>query len=888
MPDAESLTRRLFEIADSDPDRDALVSKHSKISYQQLALKVKTEALAMLSRGLNSTSTVGIRSADEQEHLILTLASLAIGATSCTIPTYESDEVCQRIQTQVGASEVLDRSCSEALLDQPSTKDLVIQDGSLLFSTSGTTGQPKLVMHQSSDIVAQAHRHLQSSNERFACLASIEHNFAKRHRLYCVAMGATNVFLEPDLSTLISQYDALDFNVLHLSAFQSTELLSVPDVSRLANVRPKLGGSHVTTALRRSLRSNISANLQAGYGTTETGAIGFTEPGDQIAEESESVGKPLPGIEVKVVSTTRQPLPVGERGELAIRCEGMFRGYLDNPEETNSRLEQNWFYTGDLGYLDDENRIFLCGRADDMFVFNSMNIYPQDIESQLREFPGVKDAAVLPRPSDLHGNIPVALIQFDDGVKPDLKKLKKHIKSQAGLRSPRQFSFVTSIPRNAAGKILRSEANDISNDSEHIRRVLVRALDEKVLENLKATDVEAFVQGEADLSLRKIGMDSLARMDLLVAIEVEFNVLISPQELIEMRSLGSVAAAVQAGMNLEPEEIQCAAPKDPTVQDAPRVVRLFRRLLKTCGTATAFNKGLQTLEHRLTPLEFGTLKDWNEDHQLIPQGTPLKFNTAANHWLAYLEPMIAASGKNHFEAFHCHRISPYVSLFKGTGDSKGKELLVCFSAQHLYHLAIPNAVLLQHTDANRFDVLIVAEPLGENYLTGVPHLGNNLSDVIQWICHLSILKSYKGLRVLGGSAGGFPAILAGLQLNANLIVSASGRFELLHDYPQKVIKRLPYLWRIARSSRGPKIILSYAEGEPQDARFAKLMNRMLETTTITKNVGHRSLGHSILPRLNATGQLGAHLQETIFRNLAAPDSVSKALASQTDITEGAL
>ncbi|MCP4433431.1 MAG: AMP-binding protein [Gammaproteobacteria bacterium] len=119
----------------------------------------------------------------------------------------------------------------------------------------------------------------------------------------------------------------------------------------------------------------------------------------------------------------------------------MFRGYPGNSSLTGTRLEDGWFYTGDIGYLDKHRRIYLCGRSDDMFLFNSMNIYPQEIESQICQYPHVIDAAVLPRKSSAHGNIPVALVVFDQDVKPDQPSPRNRITIKldklAALLAPR-------------------------------------------------------------------------------------------------------------------------------------------------------------------------------------------------------------------------------------------------------------------------------------------------------------------------------------------------------------------------------------------------------------------------------------------------------------------
>jgi acyl-coenzyme A synthetase/AMP-(fatty) acid ligase len=224
----------------------------------------------------------------------------------------------------------------------------------------------------------------------------------------------------------------------------------------LRGIRLKLGGSHVPADLRKRLRESITQDLYCGYGTTETGAIAFTDPNDSDA--AESVGQALPGIEIRVTDADRKPVAPGERGEIAIRCAGMFQAYWNQPAATRARLVDDWFQTGDTGFLDDQHRLHLSGRTDDMFVFNSINIHPQDIEAQICQYPSVVDAAVLPKHSPVHGDVPVALVVFKDGASPDLRGLKKFVRDSAGLRTPRQFTIVDRIPRNATGKILRAEA----------------------------------------------------------------------------------------------------------------------------------------------------------------------------------------------------------------------------------------------------------------------------------------------------------------------------------------------------------------------------------------------------------------------------------------------
>ncbi len=905
MLTSNTLTGRLFEHAATNPTRDAVVTPDVTLSYAQLAQLVQTQAQYLIDAGISSESVVGIKCADELQHLLLTLAGVQIGAISCTVPTYDTIEAQNGIVKQCHASRVVEQSSvvdigmvvNTAVNSSSPTSVTPTKTAQLLFSTSGTTGRPKLVVHNDSDIVAQAHRHIESEHERFACLASIEHNFAKRHRLYCVAAGATNVFFNAAPEKLVAQIQNFNVNVLHVSAFQAQELLGNPDIQSLSNIRLKLGGSHVSLSLREKLRKNITHNLQAGYGTTETGAIAFTNAKDLHA--GESVGQALPGIDIRVVSPERKPLPQGAHGELAIRCEGMFREYFENAAQTTARLENGWFYTGDIGYLDNEDRVHLCGRADDMFVFNSMNIYPQDIESQLCQYPDITDSAVLPKASPVHGNIPVALVVFREDVKPNLKALKKFTRAKLGVRSPRQFMIVDEIPRNSTGKISRHDVMDLSSDSEEVRRTLIDTLESNTQNVLKPSQVQAFINGEEDLSIRKIGLDSLARMELLITIEATYEVLISPYELGQMRSLGSVVSRVLALISQEKSnrhhdrsnhsnlphndllsgnsqnnaQVVNKLPIDQKCNDTecheppPHIVQLFRRVQRFCATATALNRALLTLEHRLTPTEFACLNRWHEKGQLLPTDADPKFATATTYWLSYLMAMMPNSGKQEPEQFVARRISPYASLFIGPGPASHKRLVICFAAQGHRNLSIPNVVLMQHTDATQYDLLVLSDPLRELYRKGIPHIAKNINGVARWLGNLDIITHYKSIRTIGSSAGGYPAILAASLLGAELGVSVGGRFQRLKRHPLRFIGRIINLWHARYMGKGSRLILSYASDQKRDSLFAVIIARCTDGRLAAVEIADKNTGHVILRRLVDRGELGPYLAHTIYRKL---------------------
>lgn len=877
MPTSTSLIGRLWHHAETDPSRDAVVTPSLTLSYAQLARLVRRQARALVEAGVSNRSIVGIHCVDDPRHLFACLAAVQLGATSFTVPSHEEKASREAIVRRCGATHLVDLGlitdpCMAS--DDPAleTTNAPPAQARILFSTSGTTGDPKLVILHDGDLVDQAHRHVGSSDERFACLASMEHNFAKRHRLYCVAVGATNVFPDARQQSLVEQLHSLRVDVLHVSAFQAQELLATPGVSTLSGIRLKLGGSHVPLPLRRELRSRITHDLRAGYGTTETGAIAFTEPEDRDA--GESVGRPLSGIEVRAVTPDRKPVAVGELGELAVRCEGMFRGYLDDPRRTAARLENGWFHTGDIGYLDDQNRIHLRGRADDAFVFNSMNIHPQDIESQIRRFPGVADAVVLPEPSVVHGQIPVALVVFETDAGSNLSALKKFVRRHAGARCPRRFTVVDAIPRNAVGKIDRRASMSLSARSDRVRGSLASALRSVGSIRSRPGVLAAIERSERDVRLSELGLDSLARMELLVMLEVEYDLVLTPEELRAFDSIGDlVSAASSPKPAIEPIPFDPApsGDREPTTKAeevAPRTLRLFERIFRIRDTVARLNRALTMLGYRLTPMEIEALFDRYLDGRLVPASAATKFHDAVGRWLQSTRKMMRDSGKRRPEPFVARRIKPTVRHFVGPGSPADKTLVICFAGSGARQLMMPNAVLMQHTEASSYDLLVISEPLRDGYRRGVPSLGKNVTEVLEWLADSEPVNAYQRIRTLGCSAGGHAAVLAGHRLGAELAVCVGGRFHS-RRYPHTLVdmERLYMTWRAAREGVRSRILLCYATDKRRDRIYARLVAGLIDSRLLAVELTEGKCGHYILRSLVERGTLAPYLARTIFAGI---------------------
>lgn len=441
------LSTHLQALARDRADVPAVVTAQGQWSYAELLGRVLARAETLQAAGVTAASTVGVACTDDAEHLLTALATACLGADGCTLTPHEPLE---QQAMRLGATHVVDDSLTCTATGARGASDA--PDAHVLFATSGTTGTPKIVVLRDDDLLAQAPRHVEPG-AHFACLAGMAHNFAKRHRLYCVLQGATNVFLDAPAGELATAMRTLSVDVLHVSAYQAQALLAEPGLRDLPPWQLKTGGSPVSPALRQQLRAQLTPDLRCGYGTTESGAIAFSAPDN--APPDTDVGLPLPGLELRVVADDGSPCPADNSGEIQLRGDGLFRGYRGR---SDSPIRDGWLHTGDVGRLDAAGRLTVEGRLDDLFVFNSMNIVPQQLEDTLRGLPGVADAAVVPKASPVHGDIPVALLVAEPGTAPDMAAIKRAMRAQHGLRSPRHYQQVDQIPRNAAGKILRDTA----------------------------------------------------------------------------------------------------------------------------------------------------------------------------------------------------------------------------------------------------------------------------------------------------------------------------------------------------------------------------------------------------------------------------------------------
>ncbi|KAK4597611.1 hypothetical protein RGQ29_015221 [Quercus rubra] len=201
--------------------------------------------------------------------------------------------------------------------------------------------------------------------------------------------------------------------------------------------------------------------VQEAYGLTEHSCITLTlgdpEDGSRIAKKN-SVGFILPNLEVKFIDPeTGRSLPKNTPGEICVRSQCVMQGYYNNKEETARTIDKKgWLHTGDIGFIDDQDNVFIVDRIKELIKYKGFQVAPAEIEAILLTHPSIEDAAVVPLPDEEAGEIPAASIVMSQGAKESEEDIKNYIASNvAHYKKVRVVHFVDTIPKSPSGKIMR-------------------------------------------------------------------------------------------------------------------------------------------------------------------------------------------------------------------------------------------------------------------------------------------------------------------------------------------------------------------------------------------------------------------------------------------------
>jgi acetyl-CoA synthetase/medium-chain acyl-CoA synthetase len=343
----------------------------------------------------------------------------------------------------------------------------------LCFYTSGTTKDPKAVLH--AHAYTFAHRwtgeHWLDLQRTDLHWTTSDTGWAKAAYgvLFGPWMNGVPVFMYHGRFDPERELDLLARNEVSVFCAPPTEyrLLVKQDLRRwaLPRLRHCVGaGEPLNPEVIHAWHEAYGLMIHDGYGQTESQILAANFPGLPIRPGA--MGKPAPGHDLRVIGEDGAELPAGEIGDLALRGDPptLFREYWKNPEETAACRRGEWYLTGDRARRDEDGYLWFIGRADDVIISAGYRIGPFEVESALLEHPAVVESAVVASPDAVRGEIVKAFVVLRAGHAPGdalVRELQEHVKRvTAPYKYPRAIEFVASLPKTVSGKIRRVELRE--------------------------------------------------------------------------------------------------------------------------------------------------------------------------------------------------------------------------------------------------------------------------------------------------------------------------------------------------------------------------------------------------------------------------------------------
>ncbi|MDD5618307.1 MAG: AMP-binding protein [Candidatus Omnitrophica bacterium] len=476
------------------PTKSAFIFKDQSISFEQLKDVVFKLANALADLGVKPQDKVGIYLPNWPKYAYSYLALFCLGATVVPLDFMFTEEEMVTCLSHCEAKyliakpkdiEVLKNlkkripTLKDIILTEeepgfanfdglikdssPSFQDIYIPDDylSLILYTSGTTGKPKGIM--------LSYKHLDScpmtisyfvpiyAEDMMLCALPFSHIAGLMAIQLCIYFMHTLVFMERFMPleflkiiekhkiTYFYSVPSMYYAILQLKEFEKFDLSSI----RWLDV---FGAPSNPELLRKFNKYCPQASFLNGWGLTETtGPCVITPLG---SEKLESVGKPTPWTEIKIIDDNEEELPTGETGEIILRSWVVMKGYYKDEEETEKVMRNGWFYTGDLGKFDEQGFLYILGRKKEMIKVSGEIVYAGEVESVISKHPLVKEVAVVGMPDNLRGEVvkavvvprPEALLKEED-----IRYFsKEHL---AHFKVPHIVEFRLDLPKNRVGKV---------------------------------------------------------------------------------------------------------------------------------------------------------------------------------------------------------------------------------------------------------------------------------------------------------------------------------------------------------------------------------------------------------------------------------------------------
>jgi fatty-acyl-CoA synthase len=483
------------------PDRPALRYRGTAVTWAQLSRRSLRLAAGLAARGITAGDRVALLTLNHPWFVESVLAANSLGAMavplSFRLAPLEIDYILRdctpaAVIADAGLARLLRAAPAAAgigtviVIGEPDDAgsclayeeflaahepielpDVSEESTALIMYTSGTTGRPKGVMlsHRNMQIQAvtciRAMEMFDDSDVGFltapffhiAGLGSIVANILIGGTVVIHPLGA----FEP--AAVLDAYEREGATIAFNVPQQWDQICAQPDIGK-RDLKLRIiswGAAPASEATLRAMAEKFPHALNvAVFGQTETSPVTCVLRGADSSRKLGSVGRPIPTIQYRIVDAAMNDVPAGEVGEIVYRGPTVMRGYWNKPAETEEAFAGGWFHSGDLVRQDDEGFIWVVDRKKDMIISGGENIYCAELENAIADHPDVLEVAVIGRPDERWGQVPVAIVAARPGAQLTLGDLTRFLRSRlASFKMPKDLLLVAELPRNASGKVVK-------------------------------------------------------------------------------------------------------------------------------------------------------------------------------------------------------------------------------------------------------------------------------------------------------------------------------------------------------------------------------------------------------------------------------------------------
>jgi fatty-acyl-CoA synthase len=482
------------------PVKIAAKDKVRAITYGELNRRVNQLANGLLSAGVRRGDAVALSVGNRVEHLEILFATAKIGALAIPLDVkWKALEIASVVAALEPGLIVLQEDCIAEFDKAKTLKDLSFvrsislsadlsysgllngrrpdepdvhvdeDDPFAVLLTSGTTGFPKgclttqrtFVFHCMNNAIEKG----LGAHDTAILSSPIYFNAGRSFTLGIIYFGGTMILhehfdaeevlktIEREKVTYVGAVPTMCERMLHV--LESTKY----DTSTLRCLA--ITGGKVHPAVLEALKENITPNIYRTYASTDSGQMAISKPADMNAKPN-AAGRPVWCVDLRIVDDHNNPVEVGSVGEIICQSPLASHGYYKNPEATNLSFRDGWFYTGDLGYFDEEGFLFVVGRKKDMVKSGGISIYPLEIESVIYSHPAILEAAVIGVPDPQWGEAVKAVVVIKAGSELRGEDLLGFCKERlSAYKVPKSVEFRSSLPHTEVGKVNKVKLREI-------------------------------------------------------------------------------------------------------------------------------------------------------------------------------------------------------------------------------------------------------------------------------------------------------------------------------------------------------------------------------------------------------------------------------------------